>query len=280
MAADPLHTRRGGRSWIVAALLLGALAVAAVYWYWLDARERNLIAEIEAGSGAIILSTSGWDRVMGQFEGDRTGGRFASDNGALVHLRGTAFDNEWVRKHHYLTSLQIKSLNLTRSSVSGPDLARLIQSHPLESLYVDGLDLSADVAGAITAQPRLRFLHARGAEFSDESLSQLPLEQFEQLYVEQTQVTPGGLQELRRCTQLVGLGLDGKQLDSQTAGILPSLQRLRILNLVGPEVTDEHLRRVHGLRTLTVIYLVRTSATPAGVSELARSVPGCLVDVL
>lgn len=243
-----------------------------------DLRERELVSEIEAGHGTVVRETSEWDRWMGEMVDAKSGIRmYRSTDGAIVRLDGNVFDNVWIRDHDYLKALPISTLTLNKANISGTDLAQLVGSHPLRELYAAEVEVSPEVLEGILQQQRLKLLHLRGCKFEDQQFVRLPLEQMEQIYIEQTQVTPQGLQDLQRCSRLSYLGIDGHQLNDGTATLLAAMPNLRMLNVVGAEVTDAHIRRLHGMQQLNQVMLVQTSATAEGMAALRSSIPGCIV---
>lgn len=272
---------RSRRRWLVLGLLLLGIALIVANRFLLDRRQRQLVSDIESGHGNIIRETSNWDRWVGRMINHPSGRKmYRETDGAIVRLEGAAFSNQWVRDRQYLRELPISTLCLHNSDISGADLALLVSAHPLRELYAAEVEISPAVLDGILQQQRLKHLHLRGSGLKDEQFVRLPLEQLEQLFVEQTQVTSAGLRDLRRCGVLGCLGLDGRQLDDETAASLPEMPRLHTLTIAGPEAGDEHAQRLQGLPNLRRLLLVGTSISPTAVQDLKRSNPGCFVEAL
>jgi hypothetical protein len=52
------------------------------------------------------------------------------------------------------------------------------------------------------------------------------------------------------------------------------------LTLIGPDVTDAHLKQVKALSTLRIIVLDQTSVSDDGVTSLRKALPSARIDVL
>lgn len=245
------------------------------------ARQRRLASDIESGSGSIVFSTSRWTRWLGEIPDHAAGGDGRDGaRGATVRLVGPTFDNDWVRERAYMRETPITSLTLSNCAISGGDLAHFVTAHPLRELRLAEVAMPTDVIDGISQQRKLRVLYVRGAGLTDDQFVLLPLEQYEKLSVELTRVTPAGLRQLRRCDRLSCLGIDGRQLDDETAAMLASMQSLFRLDLVGREVTDEQTARLLEMPQLGWLTLINTSVTPAGVRALKAAQPSCIVQAL
>jgi hypothetical protein len=260
-------------------ILLGAVLGGTQYLrHW---RAQNLIAEIEAGNGIMVLSTSEWTRWLGQIPDQAAGGDGREGvRGAMVRLAGATFDNHWVRERGYLRDTPIISLTLHESPISGTDLAQFVNAHPLRELRAGGVAMPVEVFDGISQQAELRVLYIRGAGLTDEQFERLPLEQYEKLYIEQTAVTASGLRHLSRCSRLNALGIDGRQLDDESAATLALMPALIRLELVGQDVTDEQVSRLLTMPKLEWLALINTSVTADGFNALQAGQPGCFVEGL
>lgn len=269
------------RRWVVLGILVLCGVVFGGTRYLRHRQEQNLIAEIVAGRGMMVLSTSEWTRWVGQIPDEAAGGDGrAGIRGATVWLAGPNFSNDWVRDHSYLRDTPIVALTLHQCPISGADLAHFLNAHPLRELRAGGVAMQADVFDGISQQSELRVLYIRGAAMTDRQFERLPLEQYETLNIEQTGVTASGLRQLRRCRRLSSLGIDGRQLDHEIAAILASMEALLRLELVGTEVTDERVDRLLTMPQLTWLTLIDTSVTPKRVRALKERHPQCLVEAL
>jgi hypothetical protein len=267
---------RGRRRWFVLGLVLAPAILFGSYQYLLYSRQQQLVSDIEGNSGMIMVQTSAFTQWLGEIS-QQGGGRDRA--GAMVRLVGPTFDNGWVRDRDYLSGTPIRSLTLSKCAITGADLAQFVTSHPLRELRIAGVPLPADVFDGIAGSRQLRVLYVRGSPLTDVQFDRLPLEQFEQLYVELTQVTPEGLRQLHRCDHLSCLGIDGRQLTGETAEMLASVDTLTRLDLIGPEVTDECLAQLREMPQLAWLTLIDTAVTPGGVNAVRAAHPDWIVVV-
>ena len=269
------------RRWAILGILVLCGGILGGTRYLRHRQEQNLIAEIVAGRGMMVLSTSEWTRWVGQIPDEAAGGDGRNGiRGATVRLAGPNFDNDWIRGHRYLRGTPIVALTLHQCPISGADLAHLLSAHPLRELRAGGVAMRSDVFDGISQQSELRVLYIRGAALTDGQFERLPLEQYETLNIEQTGVTASGLRQLRRCRRLSSLGIDGRQLDDENAAMLASMETLLRLELVGREVTDEHIGRLLTMPQLDWLTLIDTSVTPQRVRSLKARHPECVVEAL
>lgn len=269
VATAPSTRRRWLRVTIgLAAVLIvlgGALAWKA---HRRDVRRAALATEIQRAGGyaelpkTLFESLQFW-RKYGELPPRRT----------YAHLRRPAFSNQWIRERNYLRDFSIRLLEC--DSITGDDLARLIEVHPLESLYAPGLELTDEVLRAIRENPTLKVIAIGDAEYTDEQLGGLPLEQLEVLMP--IGVTPEGLLQVRRCRALESISLSGAQLTEEVADVLASLGTVREVHLFGPEVNDSHLIHLGRIKSLMKVMAYDSSITEEGRVALATELPKCSV---
>lgn len=114
-----------------------------------------------------------------------------------LDLSGTAVTDEGLAILDETPSL--RQLFLERTKVSAASLPRIARLKQLEELDLSGLPIrDADLA-ALSALSNLKILHLSGTEVSDAGILTLKtLRRMEELRVEQTKVTPQGLERLQK----------------------------------------------------------------------------------
>jgi hypothetical protein len=252
--------------------LAGALFVAALLAVFeahrSGVRRDSLATEIQRAGGyaeqpkTVLESVQFW-RKAGELPPRRT----------YAHLLGPAFNNQWIRERNYLRDFSFRILEC--DSITGDDLARLIEAHPLESLYAPGLVLTDEVLRAIRENPTLTMIALGDSDYTDEQLAGLPLEQLEVLMPKG--VTPEGLLQVRRCRALESISLEGPQLTQEVADMLAALGTVDSVHLFGPEVTDEHLEHLQRIASLREVSAFGTNATDDGRVALTAALPNCKV---
>ena len=199
-------------------------------------------------------------------------------NSVAVNLDQADGDPAWLREHDSLRGLDIEMLASFEEKVTGADLARLIDAHPLKKLYVDDIELTDEIIAALHRKSTLEELSITVCTLSDEQFAALPLEQLSYLAAAHATVSPEGLLEFRRCEKLATLSLDGRQFTPEVAEILASLGTVTTLGLYGNEVTDDHLKLLDSIKSLKRVSLDQTTATPEGVAALQAALPDCEVE--
>lgn len=236
-----------------------------------ESRRRQLIQAIENAGGSV----SGQHALMARLRDGISNGRIP-DSELRVDI-SHSIDNEWIREHDWLQPLEITRLLVVNDQLNGPDLARLIDSHPLERLRIGRGAVTEDVLSAIENKESLFSLDAGSSDLTDEQLARLPLEQFTFLNLTGTRVTANGAQELGRCRRLQTLFVDGIQLSDATADVLADLGTIEQLGLFGPEVTDEDLQRLQRFSKLERVQLGTTGVTAEGRAALQAALPECRI---
>jgi hypothetical protein len=177
-----------------------------------------------------------------------------------------------------LRGLDISCLYVLNGALTGDEVARLVPVHPIELLRLVNVAGTDAVAHELRDSTTLRLTSFDDSDLSDAGLRELPLERIETLFVNGTEVTITGLQELRRAENLWGLVLDGGQFNDGALAVVKDLPKLRNLGLQGADVTDEHLLRARGIK-LEKLHLEGTSVTPEAIEALKAALPGCAVEV-
>jgi hypothetical protein len=269
MSARMPWLSRRTRRWLNAAIVsLLAAAVFGAYSELRRQRARALASEIQKAGGRVHLPLSLLDNL-------RNWGSQDWKWDTRVMLGGSEIDGRWLRNHDYLDHLSITELFLNQS-LSASDVVRLMEEHPIKALVALEQSGSDQIAAALAGSD-LKDVDFLDADLTDAGLRQLPLEHLHNLNITGTKVTPPGLAELRRCQQITWIGLDGNQLDESVIAVLAELPSLESLTLVGPGVTDRQLAMLPKVQRLQFLYMQRTSVTQAGLSELDRALPECVV---
>jgi hypothetical protein len=253
-----------------------ALAVMAVVCTAEFIRQRHeflsLAAEIRDAGGAIYAGSPLYERLIARWSNS-----FPLDE-TMVGLDGDRIDGDWLRRHDNLNGLTIEVLYVGDCPLSGPEVALLIEQHPITFLSVGSIPNSDVIARALGTSKSLQ-----GALFWDSDLTNsgfclLPLEILERVDVPGTAVTSKGLKELRRCRKLEEIPIDGRQFDESVAKLICGQLQISKLSLRGKDVTDDHLARIYGMSLRSVV-LRETSVTQQGIAALKKSLPKCQIRV-
>lgn len=271
MSNAPRITRR---QWLIGvAVLLLAVAVAwAAEMYRRHRHIENLKKEIRNAGGHVLLETPYVQKWFASWR------KQLFYNQTLVFLNGSAFDNEWLRRHDDLSALTINQFVVGESPLSGSEVGRIVGRHPIDHLSIHGVRDSDAIAKSVSTDSLLRIVNLSGSDLSDNGFRMLPLETLVVIDVSNSDVTSDGLQELSRCRQLNALWLDGRQFDASVAGLLREQHELSMLCLNGEDVTDDHLKRIEGI-TVRYIELTNSSVTSKGVAALQEALPECRIRV-
>ncbi len=195
-------------------------------------------------------------------------------------------------------------LNLAATKVTQEGLAQCLPSFPrLSTISVQNLDLDdggletlescdpvllyagenpriTDAGARFLARfPKLRDLGLGESAIHDAGLAALEsLSSLEYLGLEETLVSPRGVaKSLPAWPRIKNLGLDSLQFDDQSTAALASCAELVTLSLQYNPLTDECVPHLAKLSTLTLLKIVGTSITAAGVDRLRQALPNCLI---
>ncbi len=227
--------------------MLVVLAVGGCLGWWLQlARvQRQAVAAIQVAGGRISYE---WD-VPGK--------------------PGTPGWRRWVAEHVDvdLTSNVVQAWLSPRCGEA--ELAQVAQFHRLESLSVDGANVTDAGMASLGRLTRLRFLYLEDRPITDAALVHLEaLTGLEILSLNRTPVTDAGLVHLKGLAKLWNLQLASTQVGDAGLASLEGLANLEELTLARTQVGDAglaHLRRLPRLRNLQ---LDRTWITDAGLVHL------------
>jgi hypothetical protein len=257
---------------VVTALLIAAFPVLRAYLALLRQREVQLAAAITDAGGKVQLRPPFRERMTALLKGRRV-------QGTQVFL-GHGFDDEWVRRHDHLQDLNIQLLTIGEAELSGAGLAALLAEHPVTTLLANREELTDDAVAALADNGSLRELVLGYSTLTDKQLAHLPLEQLERLDIAGTRVTVDGLQELARCRKLRELDIDGRQFGPATVKLLNSLSSLERLRLCGSDVTDDHVKLLHGLNRYVLVTYWSTSTSEEARQDLTAVMRGLLAQHL
>lgn len=249
-----------------ASLLLTLLASVA---FWMRQLEiERLAGEIELAGGDVVLQTPVLERLKRWIQG-------GDSQGTFVILRGTQFDDGWIRSHSHLRPLSVVNLILEdATALSDSCLAELIDQHDLKTFTVRGANANDEAAAALGRKSRLTIALIQRTQLTDSGLSLLTLENIEQLQLTYTEVTASGLEALTRCEQLENINLDGRQLSDESIEILRGLPQLKHLGIQGSDVTDDVARALHSMKGLQSLWLYDHSITETEYQSLKQALPG------
>jgi hypothetical protein len=266
--------RAVSRTAIAGVALVAVFALIAFVLLRRPHRQADLIEQIKAVGGFVTHDPppSLQERIAAYREGYELEGNYTA-----VRLYTADITGEWLQKHDDLSGLKITDLTLAETALTDAGLARLIAAHPLEVVVLRAEDVGEETVAALADCRKLFMLEVRASPLDDKQFARLPLDQLEELRVDDTHVTAAGLQELRRAGKLVVLTLDGRQFEDAAAEILHGLPALKQLELTGEAVTDDRLARLYGFTTLEVIELRSTSVSSDGVESLQQALPDCVI---
>jgi hypothetical protein len=274
-ATQQTPPRRISRTVIAGATLVVVFTLIAFIRLRHSRQHADLVEQIKAVGGFITHDPppSLQERITAYREGSQL-----EENYTAVRLYTADITGDWLHGLDSFSGLQITDLTLAETALTDADLAQLIAAHPLEVVELRAEKVGDEAVAALAGSPKLFMLQIRESPLNDGQFVRLPLEQLEELRIDDTAVTPTGLQELRRAGRLVRLTIDGRQLDESAARILSGLPALRQFELVGESVTDDHLAMLHAIAALEWVVLRRTAVTPDGIQSLQSALPKCEVE--
>ena len=233
----------------VRGLILVVLAVGACLGWWLHlARvQRQAVAAIQAAGGRISYewevprnpSTPGWRRWVAEH--------------VDVDLTSNVID-AWLSP-----------------GCGAAELAQVSQFHCLESLSVDGANVTDAGMASLGKLTRLRFLYLEDQPITDAAMVHLEaLTRLEILSLDRTPVTDAGLSHLKGLTNLRILQLASTQVSDAGLASLEGLAKLKDLTLASTQVGDAGLAHLSRLPRLQTLQLDSTWITDAGLVHLGR----------
>jgi hypothetical protein len=194
-----------------------------------------------------------------------------------------------------LAGYTLRMLGFVRTNVRGPGLKHLnvSQMNTLQLIGPQATDLWLENLPEI---PTLRSLNISGSRITDAGLKNLEkFPNLESLNVSVTQIGDAGMKHVARLSRLQGLTLKETQVSDEGLAALeafPGLKNFSLaspnvrgpglahlvqgaanleqLQFVGPHATDEWLRQVEPLRSVTWLELHSTSVTGEGLASISQ----------
>ena len=267
-AAAPPRTRN--RHKLVLLLFALTFIGLAGRWFYHRVTERSRVIDaIIAAGGKHQSPTSqpGLDRLIARLSGDRGAGD-------EVFLDGPNFDEAWLVAQHDLRSLDVRQLMIRDTRLSRTAVLRLVERHSLDSLVAQGIPLTDADAGILADQKNLTHLTLMHSEFTDTGLAALNPQRLRALNIAGTRVTSVALQkELAGAPQLQYLMIDGQQFTPELAAQLSPMKSLYMIALIGPDVTDEHVKLLESMPNLRYMRMDQTSVSEEAVAALRAARP-------
>jgi len=273
MSATPqTPPRRISRTLVAGAVLVAVFVLIVLGRVRRSQQQTDLLQQIKTAGGFVTHDPppSLQERIAAYRQGSQL-----EQNYTAVSLYLDDITGDWLQAHDDLSELQITDLTLAETALTDADLARLVSTHPLEFVNFRAEHVGDATIDALSSRSKLRLLQIRQSPLTDEQFARLPLGQLEELRIDETGITPAGLQELRRAQRLVLLVIDGRQIDESTARILAGLPAFRQIELTGEAVTDDQLALLPAIAALEFVTLSRTAVTEEGLKALRAALPMC-----
>jgi len=122
--------------------------------------------------------------------------------------------------------------------------------------------------------PQLKTLLVNGPAYGDDDLRVLSqLRRLEYLNLAGCQITNTGLEHLRTLTHLEELSLSNTPISDAGLEQIAQLPRLQSLNLDGTQITDAGLVHLRRMTTLTDLQISNTGVTDGAIDELRAVLP-------
>jgi hypothetical protein len=276
--ASPVPMRARRRRWIIVALVAGVIT-AGIGWMYHRITERSrALAAIEAGGGKYHSLFRGRPLIYRLYATITSGGEDV--NQFDIFLNGPTFDDAWLERHNELRSIPIRELLLANTGVSRESALRLLSRNRLTSFIVPGVPLTDADATLIGQEEGLTHLSLMQSQLTDAGLSALGVQRLRALNVAGTRVTSAALQKELAGGQLQHLLIDGRQFTPNLVGRLAQLSSLNAISLIGPDVTDAHLKLLAAAPNVTWVALDQTSATEEAIATLKAAGPKRGVEAL
>ncbi|MFO1093479.1 MAG: hypothetical protein U0992_09225 [Planctomycetaceae bacterium] len=272
--STPVSARRVLRWRRLAALLVG-VAVSGLVGYWLYLRfaERPRALAAITAAGGKYYEPPALQRiarsVLQMFGGNNQGS-------VDVLLDGPMFDDAWLAAQHDLRSLDIEDLALRNTRLTLTAIRRLLTSNQLQHFIAPGMALTDDDAALIGAQSHLTHVDLMQTQISDVGLAAVRPQRLLFLNVAGTRVTSAALQKaLVGNNRILVLRVDGRQFTPELASTLTQSKSLRGITLIGPDVTDAHLKLLESMQNVAYFRIEQTNVSEEAIAALrtTRSQP-------
>jgi hypothetical protein len=262
--ARPIRWRRR-LAWSFVVVML--LSVAAV---WHGGARGRLIADIESKGGLYSEwhSTTPFLRPFVAVLGVQDYSQYT------VHLVGADVDDAWLAAHNDLADLHPNCLGLGDTRLSTQSIHRLLQKYQLERFLARGVPVTDGEAVLLGDDVDLMELTLRKTQVTDAGLRLIPMAKVYRLDVSGSPITASAIEECLSGKGLRWIVLDGGQFTPELATFLGTIPWLQQIELVGPEVTDEHLKLLPSMSALAGLWLEETSVTHEAIAAIRKAHPG------
>jgi hypothetical protein len=192
----------------------------------------------------------------------------------------------FVQNHGYVVyapGFEVSQYNTARPegpewlwSIVDPNLVYNVTTVRFDSTWHPQLrgDVLMPIVGDFTAAETVSIY---GVELTNKDLRHLQnLPRLRQLYLSQTKLAEGELNELREL-ELEWLCLSRTWVDDESLRSLSDMTKLEYLDLTRTRVTDAGLVHLEPLTSLKTLYLNRTLVTQSGADSIAAKLPACSV---
>jgi len=280
---DPASAVRAYPTGRQCALVLAlALLILGGTWAYVRVTDRaaersRALAAIEAGGGKYYSPMRGRPWIYRLVATVVSGGNDPDQFDVL--LKGPAFDDAWLERHHDLRSMPLLELYLLNTNLSRDAVLRLFNQNRLSSFSVSGIPLTDADATLFGRQERLTRVNLVQSEITDAGFAALRPQRLLSINVAGTHVTPAALLSGLTGPKLHYVGVDGRQFTPELATHLAQMRSVNQIALLGPEITDAHMKLLESMPNLYSIFIDQTSATDEAVAALKAANPKAVIDV-
>jgi Leucine-rich repeat (LRR) protein len=171
-----------------------------------------------------------------------------------------------------LTSL--RNLRLDGCQITESGFANLAKLVMLETLSLQNCNVSNYGFARIAELVNLKELRFADSRFSDPASGQIIRpERPEQMVARASEATSGGLEHLKKLTNLSSLNLHGTTISDAALTHLNGITSLSKLDLGFTEITDAGIAHLTALSKLSSLVLRATNVSDEGVEELKQALP-------
>ena len=205
----------------------------------------------------------------------------------IAELDGLSLTDIWLPEHartdiglsYYLEAVEPPDkLTLSDWRITDGALIYVSDVKNIQVLDLDGTPITDHGLIHLTNLKNLHTLYLSKTQVTDEGIKIIStLRSLQKLYLFDTRVTAEGL------SYLAGMKLKAlsvptiAQNDVGLKHFLAAIESPTTLRLYGWRITDSGLKALADCKKLKELHLVSTQATEAGVAELRKALPGCLI---
>jgi hypothetical protein len=142
-----------------------------------------------------------------------------------------------------------------------------------------GIPLTDADATLIGQQERLMRVNLVQSEITDAGFAALRPQRLLSINVAGTRVTSAALLSGLAGPKLHYVGVDGRQFTPELAAHLAQMKSVNQIALLGPDITDAHLKLLESMPNLGWIAIDQTSATDEAVAALKAANPKAVINV-